>query len=154
MKSNQLVYPQEFDCFLFSDTSAAESAACLHQFSVKCVLHGSERADFYVAKLGADKLPGTPIAVKINDFDKVCTESFGYSTRLMMHPGEVQLVFPATKDYISLKLHMSLIGCWKVLEIDIWRVGEHNSQIKKEGSVSCYVLDNEEQAPKLKIGHH
>ena len=95
---------RELDRFLFF-------GVCLHQLPVSCssASCAPERADFYIVQLGTDKLPKRPIAVsdyKNTEFPQACIEIFSYSTRLMEKRFEddnyaVQLVFPATREWIS-----------------------------------------------------
>ena len=128
---------RELDRFLFSDTSKAHGA-CLHQLPVACenYKHIPERADFYIVELGTDGLPERPIGVadyKNVDFCKACIESFGYSTRLMQNRCNdetfvAQLVFPASKDWIKLELHVGLSE--KVLVIEISEVSLHSSEVE------------------------
>ena len=126
---------RELDRFLFSDTSKAHGA-CLHQLPVACTQHTPERADFYIVELGTDGLPERPIGVADYnnvDFHKACTESFGYSIRLMQNRCNDetfvgQLVFPASKDWIKLELHVGLSE--KVLVIEISEVSLHSSEVE------------------------
>ena len=126
---------RELDRFLFSDTSKAHGA-CLHQLPVACTQHTPERAHFYIVELGTDGLPERPIGVadyKNVDFRKACVESFGYSTRLMQNRCNdetfvAQLVFPASKDWIKLELHVGLSE--KVLVIEISEVSLHSSEVE------------------------
>ena len=126
---------RELDRFLFSDTSKAHGA-CLHQLPVACPHHIPERADFYIVELGTDGLPKRPIGIsdyKNVDFSKACVESFGYSTRLMQKRCNdetfvAQLVFPASKDWIKLELHVGLSE--KVLVIEISEVSLHSSEVE------------------------
>ena len=121
------------DCFtylrigLFSDANVRFGAR-LHQLPVSCdsTSHVPERVDFYIVKLGINKLPNRPIAVshyKIQTSVKRAWKASAiqqdqWRRRYRDDNYVVQLVFPATSEWIKLELHIGIYKHILVIQID------------------------------------
>ena len=119
------ILARELDRFLFSDADVA-LGACYHQLPTTCDKSGApERADFYIAQLHQDHLPGSPVGIadfKVQSIHNAYIESVVYSTTVMQKKYETntfvtQLVFPASKDVCKLQLHVGANG--RIIVIDI-----------------------------------
>ena len=119
------ILARELDRFLFSDADVA-LGACYHQLPTKSGAHHTpERADFYIAQLHQDHLPGSPVGIadfKMQSIHNAYIESVVYSTTVMQKKYKTntfvtQLVFPASKDECKLQLHVGANG--RIIVIDI-----------------------------------